>query len=73
MGRKKNKNISKVSFLWDKEGTRQETALLLSPLVPVPDVEIQELLKIDGFIRAVGVWILLKSIQWSRAAMQSID
>lgn len=59
---KRKKNISKVSFHWDEEGTRQETALLLSLLAPVPDVEIQELMKTDGFIHAVGVWILMKII-----------
>lgn len=59
-GEKRKKNIIKVSFHWDEEGTRQETALLLSLLAPAPDVEIQKLMKIDGFIHAVGVWTLMK-------------
>lgn len=36
-GRGRKKNISKVSFHWDEEGTREETALLLSLLAPVPE------------------------------------
>lgn len=62
MGRGRKKNISKVSFHWDEEGTRQETTLLLSLLAPVHDVETQELMKIDGFIHAAGGWILMKII-----------
>lgn len=59
-GRKKN--ISKVSFHCDEEGTRQESALVLSLVAPAHDVETQELMKIDGTIHAVGGWILMKII-----------
>lgn len=41
---------------------RKKTALSLSFLAPAPDVEIQELMKIDGFIHTVGVWILMNII-----------
>lgn len=37
------------------------------------NVEIQELMKIDGFIHTVGVWILMKIISWSRAVTGCID